>query len=83
MFEQFEGYKPPTVEKVNKNCTVATYYPNNTKSNIIIGINTYNTNTIYLKDNTLINISNNIILKLLNTLPKIKNKRVSKKRRKK
>jgi len=82
MFDNFKHYQAPTVEKINKDCTVATYNPVK-KGSIIIGINTYNNNTIYLKSNTLVVITNSIILKLLNTLPKIKNKRVSGKRPKK
>lgn len=83
MFDNFEGYQEPTVEKINKNCTVATYLPEKSNNTIIVGINTYNKNTIYLKNDTLLHISNNMILKLLNNLPKIKNKKVSKARRKK
>lgn len=85
MFKEFTGYNTPTVEKINSSCTVATYLPLNGKGNVIVGINTSNENNkgiIYLKDNTLINISNTLIIKLLNTLPKskkkIKNKRTKK-----
>lgn len=84
MFEQFKGYHKPEISKASKKCVTALYIPLNPKDNIIVGISTSNTTKdgiIYLKDNTLINISNNIILRLLNTLPKIKNKRVSKRKR--
>lgn len=82
MFDNFEGYQEPTVEKINKNCTVATYLPEKSNNTIIVGINTYNKNTIYLKNDTLLHISNNMILKLLNTLPKV-NKKVSKRKTRK
>lgn len=84
MFKEFTGYKAPTVQKINSNCSMATYVPESSNNEYIIGIINYIDNSIiYLKSNTLINISNNIILMLLNNLPKIKNKRVSKKRKQK
>lgn len=83
MFDDFKGYKTPTVEKINSKVTTATYYPNDTKEDIIVGIKVKDNTIIYLYNNTLIKITNSTILKLLNTLPKIKNKRVSRKRRKK
>lgn len=84
MFEQFKGYNSPEITQVNKKCSMAIYTPNSKKLEVIVGINNTNTDSIiYLKSTTLINISNNMIIKLLNTLPKIKNKRVSKKKAKK
>lgn len=83
MFDIFEGYQEPTVEKINKNCTVATYLPEKSNNTIIVGINTYNKNTIYLKNDTLLHISNNMILKLLNTLNKKKKKINNKRKRRK
>lgn len=83
MFDDFKGYKTPDVQKINTKVTTATYYPINTKEDIIVGIKVKDNTIIYLYSNTLVSITNSTILKLLNTLPKIKNKRVSKKRRKK
>lgn len=85
MFEHFKGYQQPTISQVNKKCVVAMYIPLKEELEPILGIKVTNTTSdgiIYLKSNTLINISNTLILKLLNTLPKIKNKRVSKRKRK-
>ena len=78
MFKEFTGYQAPTVEKINTNCQIATYLPEG-KGDVIVGISTSNKDNkgiIYLYSNTLTNVSNKVIIKLLNILPKkIKNKR--------
>lgn len=86
MFKELTGYKTPTVQKINKNCSVATYQPENgAKNEGIVAISTSNKDNegiIYLYNNTIINISNKIILSLLNNLPK-SNKKVSKRKARK
>lgn len=72
MFKEFTGYHAPAVEKINTSCEIATYLPL-TKGDVIVGISTSNKDNkgiIYLYSNTIINISNNIILSLLNNIPK-------------